>query len=208
MLVSAAILIDSLTDCVKTDLQNIAVELRKLDNREDKVQFYEELFKYVNVETFIFIELATRREEEHITFMKHILSEFPEFDDRKSHDYSKDSLFYYVAASWFTAKVRSREMKYLIESELIRHYALEPHHPEFEKFNSCECTKIDIKECALDRLSRNLQFSGEDVVNLDIIKKFTPVFPKGDNEKKQALFWDTVLEYKDFIEYEWSMFST
>ena len=65
-----------------------------------------------------------------------------------------------------------------------------------------------IKECALDRLSRNLQFSGEDVVNLDIIKKFTPVFPKGDNEKKQALFWDTVLEYKDFIEYEWSMFST
>ena len=149
--------------------------------------------KNLNIETFIFLELSSRREEEHKLFIKHILSEISEFDDRKSHDYSKDSLCYYVAASWFIAKVRSREMKYLIDSELIRHYTLEPHHPEFEKFNSCKCTKIDIKECALDRLSRILQFSGADSMNLEIIKKFTPVFPKADNEKKQVLFWDTVL---------------
>ena len=90
-------------------------------------------------------------------------------------------------------------MKSLLDEELKRHYTLEAHHPEFELYNERECSNIDILEMAIDRLSRNAQF-GNSHIDLAIMKKYLPNFPKGNNDKKQELFWNYVNEYKDFVQ--------
>ena len=62
-----------------------------------------------------------------------------------------------------------------------------------------ECSKLDIIEMAIDRLSRNAQF-GTSHIDLDIMKKYLPNFPKGNNDNKRQLYWTYVNKYKDFVQ--------
>ena len=104
-----------------------------------------------------------------------------------------------MTASFYSAHVQSKEMKTLLDEELKRHYTLEAHHPEFELYNERECSELDIIEMAIDRLSRNAQF-GNSHIDLDVMKKYLPTFPKGDNDKKRDLFWTYVIKYKDYVQ--------
>ena len=103
--------------------------------------------------------------------------------------------------SVYNAKVKSVEMQTLCDLEIKRHCALEAHHPQYELYNDAQCTDVDIFEMALDRLSRNAQF-GNGWIDLNFVKKYTPTFPKGDNERKQIIFWQYVLKYKDQVQRE------
>ena len=50
--------------------------------------------------------------------------------ERRPHDYSKDSLFYFVLCSYFDGDVQSKLMKILFGQEIKRHHSLNKHHPE------------------------------------------------------------------------------
>ena len=73
------------------------------------------------------------------------------------------------------------------------------HHPEFELYHDGECTEIDLVEMAIDRLSRNCQF-GDSYANMQVMEKYMPKFPKGDNEKKQQVYLSYVHKYKDLVQ--------
>ena len=200
------IIYNSVTLDVIKDLQFMAVQLFKIETREDRVELFNKLSKILDVETFIFLGLVYKSENEHKIFMTHILSQFPECAGRKPHDFSKDALFYFVEASWVIADITSREFKYLIDSELIRYFTLESHNSAYEKLNDYECSKTDIRVCALARLARYIQFRGG--VDMDVMNRTKPVYSKGNNDRKQLLFWNTVLKYKDFVTREYDIFSS
>jgi len=201
MAVSPKMISDAVTDTVRKDVQSIAEKLVKFEERSDKAKLLKLLTLEIHYDTKTFLSLAIQREHEHIMFVNYILYGLPDFEtaQRQPHDFSKDTLFFFVASSYFTANVQSEEMKHLLDKELKRHYTLEAHHPEFEIHNEKECSDNDIMEMAIDRLSRNAQF-GDSHIDLDVMKKYMPTFPRGDNEKKRKLFWIFVMKYKDLVQ--------
>ena len=177
---------DSVTLGVIKSLQDIAVQLYKIETREDKIELFNILSTNIDTETYIFLALVYKRENEYKTFMNHILSLFPEFSGRKPYDFSKDSLFYFTLASWSDDKIPSRELRYLLDSEMIRYFTLESHNPAYEQLNNYECSDNDIRVYALSWLTRNIQVRGEfDLLMLNLLK---PSYSKGDNKRKQDIY--------------------
>ena len=194
------------TEIAKKELGKIATKLLDIpgdhgDRRNDQKRLLNELKKDIHADTKNFLALTGRREVEHYKFMEKMIPLVPEleFPGRKPHDFSKDELFHFVAATYFDGGIQSAEMKVFVDAELKRHYVMEAHHPEHELYNDVECSAIDIREMAIDRLARNAQF-GNGVISLEVLTKFLPKFPKGDNEAKQALFMENAQKYQDLVQ--------
>jgi len=187
---------------VTGELTFIGRELAKLPDRRDQIAKLRELkaSELISDGTREFLRLTGLREIQY--FMDYVLSQkIEEFDGETEtgHDHSKDELFFFAAAAFFDGNVRDEEMDRLREREFIRHYSTEAHHPEFEKYSDRECTNIDILEMAIDRLARNLQF-GNGIVDMDVLRKYMPVFPLGNNTEKQMTFMKHAEKYRAVVQ--------
>ena len=194
------------TPNAQTALREISKVLLALDNRDDRAAKLAEWKKTAHPEALEFLRVTKLREKQHYYFMRRILPKVEGIPERENphhcHDYSKDDVFFFAAPCFFDGGLTEPEMKQFMLDELNRHYVHEPHHPEYEKFhNGKQCSREDIREMAIDRLARNVQF-GNGLVDIEVMGKFKPQFPLGNNEEKQGWFWEDVLKYKDFVQSE------
>jgi hypothetical protein len=64
--------------------------------------------------------------------------------------------------------------EYELQQEIERHYRLEPHHPEFERYSGF-INILDVQEMAIDRLSRNV-CKNNGLINEGEMTKYLPQF--------------------------------
>jgi len=203
--VSTSKLRSLVTDEVTKRLEVIGDELIKEKYRVTRKERLTTLIKESDWKVRKFLESAFLREEQHRSFMNLALKECSPMKKWKLHDYTKDDLFFFVLASFFDGKASNQSLTSLKDHELERHYNMESHHPEFEKYGDNECDFDDIFEMALDRISRNLQF-GNGLYDEEIMKKYIPTFYRGDLEHKKKLFLYCVRENYEKVEHLFAIY--
>ena len=196
------------TDSVKRELCTVAEELQALPDREERAgRLWDVLSVNADTATWDFFSAAKTRELVHKAFMKLILNVVTGY--HTDHDWSKDDLFYFVMSSWYNGGCQDNEaMRALKNEELDRHYGLERHHPEREMTDpGFHCSTCDIREIALDRMSRNLQFGETGFIDQDRMRQFVPKFYKGNVPVKTAHYLQTVEELSTRVQREWAFFA-
>ena len=93
------------------------------------------------------------------------------------HDYTKDAAYIFCTLMHFRYNIQHLVSQYT-QPMIDRHVSSEPHHPEFENKEYMKTPLLDednILEMAIDRISRNIQFSKGDF-NQEQFMKFMPAF--------------------------------
>ena len=100
--------------------------------------------------------------------------------NKRRHDWSKDYMYIFALTGKFILKITDTEFEQQAQSEINRHFKLEPHHPQFEKLTAdSEINVLDIQEMAVDRLSRSV-WVNNGKVSMDDMHQYMPEF-YGDN---------------------------
>ncbi len=190
----------ALTDKIRDEFMTLGTEMYAIRDRQERSKEFKKRLGSLPQETRDVIEQMIQKEEQHKRYMDKLLHVAPGFsmEGRKPHDYSKDELFCFVMSFHFDCQTNTDEMKSLARDEFRNHYQHEPHHPEWEGENNKECTDMDIREMAIDRLARNLQ-RNDGFLNDDQMMEFLPKFPLGDNEGKQKIYLKYVKEYTSLV---------
>jgi len=189
--------------CLHGDRQDANTKLWELIMKGDRSTFENTFVEYLKEEIF------------HVQFVRMIMKELTGMDN--NHDWSKD--YYYMAVTILGFKMDSKDLvKDLLEKEIEFHYELEAHHIEHMDYSKRLMTDREIREMAVDRLSRNLQFNNGEI-NLDQMIQFEPKFrhcPVADcqddthpttmcQHEKHLInrYKNFVEEYKDIVTDQW-----
>ncbi len=187
------------TPAVREEFQQMAMSLRYLKDRKERVEMFENLRQSLTTEAQKVIRYMIDKEDSHKIYVNNLLSKIEGFADRQPHDFSKDPLFCFVMSFHFDCEQKSSEMEFLVQEEFENHYTSEAHHPEWEKMHQRECSTQDILEMAIDRLSRNLQ-RNDGQLNTKQMEQYLPQFPLGNNEEKQTKYLDFVKQYTSMVQ--------
>jgi hypothetical protein len=132
-------------------------------------------------------------EKDHIRFMQTL----PEPYAYVSHDHSKDDFYILMCILRFRYPdfdvIKYKWFVKFLDTIVFRgHYRAERHHPEYELFvDGGECSLSDVTETAIDRISRNYQFS-DGQGDWDTMMKFKPKWTR--NTERNAKHYDAVVE--------------
>lgn len=194
------LILSLVTDSRREEFSKIITQLAAQKNREERKKLFSDCFEKMSSEGQELFKLTREKETLHINHVRKTLDMMDEHPkDREAHDFSKDDLYYFVTSAKFDYRVKSDEMEELFRMETERHYELEPHHEQYEQINGRECTVDDVREMAIDRLSRNIQANGG-FVDLQQMEGYIPNFTLGDNEKKRDLFRQFIAKYNSLAE--------
>lgn len=143
------------------------------------------------------LKLGRKMEIDHINFMTKYYA---------NHDITKDDFYILLCCLRFRYDFDTKSYTVFVNffNEYIanNHYALEAHHPEYEKFGG-ECTLDDVTETAIDRMSRHFQFGGgKDIKEMN---NFKPSWIK-NNERNLKHYNEIILDRYESIGKEWKLF--
>ena len=180
--------------------------LMTLETREERNTILEDEEKRKSLFPEKDVEFYEQRRTNEYRHIKHVRSAFSKLfpDIECHHDYTKDEFYMMMTIAAFDFKLKDQLPQELWQNELDRHLKAEPHHPEYERLNRDEGLRIkdmDVAEMAVDRLSRNLQFSGGEYDD-ESIKKFAPKF-EYDSEERLELYFKFINEFKQTVKTVW-----
>ena len=204
VLISKEKVMCSVTSDIRQDLAKLVTKLVSLKNRATRMDYVcsKNFQKSLIPATRDFLARSREIEQQHCDFMCKVLplvglvkpSETP-------HDYSKDNLYRLVLIIYFYSGVdTTNALKELFLEETGRHFTLEAHHPEYEEYTGVECSDDDLREMAVDRLARNIQFGRTGKVDYLVMRQYLPKFHLGDRKEKGDRYWNYVIKYKRDVE--------
>lgn len=202
---------------LRKELMDIVDEISQIPfkARPTRNKRLKELLKSATKTTHQFVHMVMVRETQHIFLMARILEKVQEFMYTEKHDHTKDTLYIFVTGIYFTAfkniGEKPNNLQKMFSTETNRHYALEPHHPQYEMFRNehgeknAQCTRKDILEMALDRMARNVQMAPKHMLSPDNVMLYKPEF-EYNNSQKQRLFASFVYdpEYVRLVQDTWN----
>ena len=187
------------TDVTREEFLVLSTMLSTITDRSQRVQHYHATMATASDNAKCVTRMFSDKEKQHIDHVRNTMARIPEFSaDRKPHDFSKDDLYFFVTSAKFSCGVKGEGLDKLFDIEVTRHYTLEPHHPQYEGIHGVECAPDDIREMAIDRMSRSIQVFGR--VNLDDMEKYMPDFELGDNTTKRAQYRGYLAQHKEITE--------
>jgi len=190
-------IISMTTNSIRDEFVWIISQLVGEDDRDRRVQLFANCLKKISDEARILFDLSRKKERHHILHVRMTLDAIEEHPkDHQPHDFSKDDLYFFVTSSKFDYRITCDDLDQLFLTETERHYRLEPHHEQFERIQNKECDTDDIREMAIDRLSRNIQ-SNHGSVNMDEMERYLPNFALGDKNKKLEIYRQYVKDHKE-----------
>ena len=187
----------------RESLVKLVEQLYDIDERDHRLELIKS-GKVLDEKMSAFADAIHEMESQHKSIVRHMMQKLDVGNGPKGpHDYSKDELYELVMGMNFDCGQSWDDIpsfKELFTEETERHYTLEPHHPEYEALTGNECKERDIKEMAIDRLCRNLQFGDTGTVDVEcVMDKYTPKFTL-DGERKVAMFKEFVMAYHHIVE--------
>jgi hypothetical protein len=202
-------IIDATTDDIRGEFAGLVSKLVVILDRDDRVKMFVNCVAKLSDPAKQLVDLFSTKEQQHIDHVRKTLAKLSDFPkDRKLHDFSKDQLYFFVTTSNFDCRVKCEGMNDLFKMEVNRHFLLEPHHEQYERMHNKEISSDDIREMAIDRMSRSIQ-GNQGAVDMDNIANYVPNFPLGDNKKKRELFNQYIHQYKNITEETYrTMFSS
>ena len=122
--------------------------------------------------------------------------------DNEPHDHSKDIVFIVLVGAYFSffsdEEIKTSlgvAMQDATNMELSRHYRLESHHPEHERYTNSAIPDAYVLEMAVDRMCRSLQFNdlqyGQDLLTT----RWLPVF--NTNDGRLDRYKEYVADFRD-----------
>lgn len=182
--------------------------------RKEKILLYTEWRLTVKRSTSKMLKTLALREIQHAVYISDFYRAHSELakditGNVPGHDHSKDDLFYAVLGMSIYIFPKDKKilhadlqksLKELCTSELNRHYIMESHHPQHEDLTGNKCNRKDVREMAIDRLSRSIQFSGGwNVDTADVLNSYMIKLTRGEEEEivdKHEYFVINVLKYR------------
>lgn len=176
-------------------------------NVDDKNQFAKRIFDtdwshYVNERNGKIISMKNilrsgrKMETDHIKFMETYY---------RNHDKTKDDFYILLCCLRFRYDFDTKKYPFFVNFfdgyVSANHYALEPHHPEFEKYGG-ECTLDNVTETAIDRMARHFQLGGTDIKEMDLFK---PKWIK-NNDRNLKHYGKIILDNYESIGKSWKRF--
>ncbi len=193
-------IVNALTPEVEGKCATLVKTLKDIPDRQRCAEELERRLESVSSETRVLIDYMVRKEKDHKLYVNSLLRQIPEFvaEGRRPHDFSKDLLFCFVTSLRFDCGIDTEDVMKLTTTEILNHHRQESHHPEWETHHNRECTRMDILEMAIDRLSRNVQ-RNDGNLNEKQMFQYLPIFPLGDYEKKRRIYLDYVKRYTSMV---------
>ena len=193
-------IINATTDEIRVEFSGIVAKLAVIFERDERLKMFFACLTTLSDDAQQLVELLSQKEQQHIDHVRMTMNKLGDFaPDRNAHDFSKDTMYFFVTSSKFDCQVKADAMDELFKMEVNYHYSMEPHHEQYERIHDRQCSSEDIREMAIDRMSRSIQ-SNQGSVNLEEMQKYVPNFPLGDNKSKQDQFNEFVLQYKSVTE--------
>lgn len=117
-------------------------------------------------------KILRRAEKFHITHVRRCMDTLVPEKKPCRHDYTKDELYQFLTVCAYGFKHdKAEDLLKVLQND---HWTSEPHHEEYEYLGG-KITDLDVIECMIDRLSRNLQFNKGDYNRKDL-EKYRPKY--------------------------------
>lgn len=164
-------------------------------------------------------------EKAHVLYARHVIDKACVYEKPSDHDFTKDAMYMlctivlfrgqYVeqqkqkyGQDWLTEKADMDEVYQYILQTVNTHVTSEPHHPQYEVDMDTYITDANVRECALDCMTRAAQFE-QQIDAHKIMNKFKPVYKtasKDITDHRHKLFFETLNVYKDMVMAELPLF--